>query len=169
MRPTTSRVREATFNALYSLGLIEGAVVVDLFGGTGAMAIEALSRGASYAHIVDQAPRAIGAIEENLETTKFEDRATVHRRDAFSYLGLLESNGTEVDLVIVDPPYRFDQWDELFAALPDATVVVESGEELDPGPQWSNIRTRTYGGSVVMIMERAAETTSHAPTTETST
>ncbi len=167
VRPTTDRVREATFNALFSMGRIEGAIVCDLFGGTGAMAIEALSRGAAHAHIVDSSPRAIGAIEENLETTNFEAQATVHRRDAFSFLQSVQNvvgddTTSEIDLIIVDPPYRYDQWDELFAMLPSATVVVESGDEIDPGDRWSILRSRKYGGSVVMFLEPAARTTKQA-------
>ncbi len=156
VRPTTDRVREATFNALFSMGLIEGSVVCDLFGGTGAMGIEALSRGAAHAHIVDSSNRAIGAIEENLETTSLEAQATVHRRDAFAFLQAL-SPDTDIDLIIVDPPYKFDEWEELFDALPPATLVVESGSEVDPGDEWSIIRSRKYGGSVVMFLEPAVQ------------
>lgn len=174
VRPTTSRVREATFNALFSLGLLDDAVIWDLFAGTAAMAIEALSRGAAHAHVVDRSADAIEAIEMNLQTTNFTDRATVHRMDAFSFLkqhchGHLPSqqgDGTDEahKVIIVDPPYRFDGWDELLGLLeqaPDATVVVESGDEIETGDRWSIVRTRRYGGSVVTIMElKGAEPTS---------
>ncbi len=156
VRPTTDRVREATFNALFSMGVLDDAVVCDLFGGTGAMAIEALSRGAAHAHIVDTTAPAIGSIEENLETTGLTGEATVHRRDAFTYLETLVRDGDPtagIDLFIVDPPYAFDQWQELFDALPKTMVVVESGRPVDPGDAWSILRTRKYGGSVVMFME----------------
>ena len=158
VRPTTNRVREATFNALFSMGLIDDAVVCDLFGGTGAMGIEALSRGAAHAHIVDSSNKAIGAIEENLETTKLEAQATIHRRDAFSFLAAASSLPHELDLIIVDPPYRFDEWEELFAALPPAVLVVENGTEVAPGDAWEILRSRKYGGSVVMFLAPANET-----------
>lgn len=155
VRPTTDRVREATFNALFSMGLIDGAVVCDLFGGTGAMGIEALSRGAAHAHIVDSSNRAIEVIEENLETTNLEAQATVHRRDAFSFLAAVSSLPHDLDIIIVDPPYKFDAWVELFDALPPAVLVVENGAEIDPGDAWEILRSRKYGGSVVMFLAPA--------------
>lgn len=164
VRPTTDRVREATFNVLFSMGLIDDAVVCDLFGGTGAMGIEALSRGAAHAHIVDSSGKAIEVIEENLETTNLEGQATVHRRDAFSFLAAIESLQQQPNLIIVDPPYKFDQWEELFAALPAATLVVEAGSELDAGDDWEMIRSRKYGASVVMILESTTQTTSSRET-----
>ncbi len=157
VRPTTDRVREATFNALFSMGRIDGSVVCDLFGGTGAMAIEALSRGAAHAHIVDSSRKAIEVIEENLETTGLSSQATVHQRDAFSFLQSPLGLAGDIDLIIVDPPYLFDKWDELFSALPPALVVVESGEELNTGSRWSMLRSRRYGGSVVMFLEPSAD------------
>ena len=63
----------------------------------------------------------------------------------------------DIDLIIVDPPYLFDKWDELFSALPPALVVVESGEELNTGSRWSMLRSRRYGGSVVMFLEPSAD------------
>ncbi|MEE9414854.1 MAG: RsmD family RNA methyltransferase [Acidimicrobiales bacterium] len=163
VRPTTNRVREATFNALYSLGVVDRAVVWDLFAGTGAMAIEALSRGAAHAHIIERSSAAIDAIEINLDTTKLASQASVHRLDAFAFLansaerfGLAESGDEARLIAIVDPPYQFDEWAELLELLenvPGLTVVIESGQEIDPGKHWSIVRSRRYGGSVVMIME----------------
>ena len=75
-RPTSDRVREATFNALHSLGAIEGADVLDLFAGSGAMGIEALSRGAAHATFVDHDERARAAVHANLDVTHLADRAT---------------------------------------------------------------------------------------------
>src|SRR4051812_5284478 len=85
-RPTSDRVREATFNALGSLGAVEDARVLDLFAGTGAMAIEALSRGAAHATFVDRDAAAVAAIHTNLETTHLVPLATVVRTDVMRYL-----------------------------------------------------------------------------------
>ncbi len=81
-RPTADRVREATFNALASLDALVDAEVVDLFAGSGAMGIEALSRGAAHATFVDDDRRAIEAVEANLAATGLADRATVVRGPA---------------------------------------------------------------------------------------
>src|SRR5262245_65746565 len=80
-RPTSDRVREATFNALGSLGLVEGSVVLDLFAGSGAMGIEALSRGARRATFVDNDPSALESIRTNLEVTKLAPAATVRSEE----------------------------------------------------------------------------------------
>jgi 16S rRNA (guanine966-N2)-methyltransferase len=97
-RPTTEKVREAIFSML---GDISGARVLDLFCGTGALAIEALSRGAGEATLVDTHPRAA---RENVERLGLPDRAEVVRSDAIRYLR--GAGGGSYDLVLCDPPYR---------------------------------------------------------------
>jgi 16S rRNA (guanine966-N2)-methyltransferase len=148
-RPTADRVREATFNALGSLGVVEGATVLDLFAGSGAMGIEALSRGATAATFVDHDPRAVAAVRANLEATGLADRATVVRADAARYL-----HGTgRVDLAVLDPPYATDDdtWAELLAALPAGVAVLESDREVPLPAGWGILRSRSYGGSVVVL------------------
>jgi 16S rRNA (guanine966-N2)-methyltransferase len=147
-RPTSDRVREATFNALGSLGLVEGAVVVDLFAGSGAMGIEALSRGASRATFVDADRSAVDTIRSNLDRTGLDRTATVIRADALRFAAD-ESAG--FDLALVDPPYAFDGWDDLLASLRVAVVVIESDREIDPGEGWTVVRSRRYGSTVVTI------------------
>jgi len=151
-RPTSDRVREATFNSLGSLGAVEGARVLDLFAGSGAMGIEALSRGAAHATFVDDDRRAIDAIRANLATTGFEAAATVVRGDALRYVA---DHPGAFDLVVADPPYAFDRWPELFAVLDAPVVVAESDRALDPGAQWVVVRSRRSGSTVVTIARRA--------------
>ncbi len=141
-------MREATFNALGSLGLVEGAAVLDLFAGTGAMGIEALSRGASHVTFVDNDWSAVEAIRTNLEVTDLTAKATVIRADAMRF-----ETGTAAgfDLAVVDPPYAFDDWDALLAPLPVPVVVIESDREIDPGSEWAVVRSRRYGSTVVTI------------------
>src|SRR4051812_34670940 len=103
-RPTADRVREATFNALSSLDAIDGAVVVDLFAGSGALGIEALSRGAEHVTFVDNDPKAIAVVRDNLAVTGLSDRATVVRGDALRQLPMVGA----VDLALLDPPYAFE-------------------------------------------------------------
>lgn len=85
-RPTPDRVREAVFNSLHSLGVLPGCRVLDLYAGTGAMGIEALSRGASAAVFVERHPEALAALRANLAATGLEDRAAVVAADVDDYL-----------------------------------------------------------------------------------
>ena len=126
-RPTADRVREALFSML---GSVEGMRVLDLFAGSGALAIEALSRGAREAVFVDSARRAVEAVEANLAGLGIE--AAVHRRDALAYIGGVDED-LRFDLVFVDPPYdaAVRLAPELSQGLPpilsaDALIVSES-------------------------------------------
>jgi 16S rRNA (guanine966-N2)-methyltransferase len=103
-RPTSDRVREALFSAL---GPLDGDRVLDLYAGSGALAIEALSRGAGHAVLVERDPRAVAVIERNLEALGLSaEVATVCRRDALDALRDAQRAGDAYDLVLIDPPYR---------------------------------------------------------------
>jgi 16S rRNA (guanine966-N2)-methyltransferase len=154
-RPTSDRAREATFNALGSLGVIEDATVLDLFAGSGAMGIEALSRDAAHATFVDNDDRARQAIRANLEKTKLGDRATVVAADAFTYLSTVAGR---FDLAVLDPPYPFDRWGEVLAVLPVEVAVLESDRPIEPGAGWTVVRSRRYGTTVVTICRRRSDT-----------
>jgi 16S rRNA (guanine966-N2)-methyltransferase len=148
VRPTTDRVREAVFNALGSLDVLRDAVVLDLFAGSGALGIEALSRGAAHVTFVDSSPQALRAVRENLETCRMAEDATVVRGDALAHLA---RDGGHVDLALLDPPYGFEAWDELLAAIDAEVLVIESDRPIDPGPGTEVLRQRRYGGTVVTI------------------
>lgn len=154
VRPTSDRVREAVFNALYSMGGVEGAVVVDLFAGSGALGIEALSRGARHAVFVETDPDALDAIRTNLGTLGFDQRAEVVARDVFAWVA---APTAVVDLAFVDPPYELDRWDELLALLDAELVVAESDRAIDARPGWRLDRAKAYGATVVSILSRAVE------------
>jgi 16S rRNA (guanine966-N2)-methyltransferase len=147
-RPTSDRVREATFNALGSLGLVDGAAVLDLFAGSGAMGIEALSRGAARATFVDNDRAAVEAIRANLERTSLDGTGSVVRADAVRFAA---DQAAGFDLAVIDPPYAFDGWAELLAVLPVPVAVIESDREIDPGSRWTVVRSRRYGTTVVTI------------------
>src|SRR5262245_10228804 len=100
-RPTSDRVREAVFNALGSLGAVEGARVVDLFAGTGALGIEALSRGAERCTFVERNRGARDVIHENLQNLGLVGRAEVVANDVLLFL----RDAPAFDLALVDPPY----------------------------------------------------------------
>lgn len=151
-RPTSDRVREATFNALDSRGDLAGATVLDLFAGSGALGIEALSRGAAHATLVDNDRDAIAAIHANLETTGLGGSATVVVQDADRFLG--GAGDAVFDIALLDPPYAFDAWDDLLARVPASLVVVESDRTISPPPPWQVAREKRYGSTVVAIFRR---------------
>jgi len=151
-RPTGDRVREATFNALHSLGALDGATVVDPFAGSGALGIEALSRGAAHATFADTDRRAIRAIETNLAATGLGERATVRTEAAERLISGAVEAGERWDLALLDPPYAFDRWDELLLVLPADLAVIESDRAIDPPIGWRVVRQRRYGTTLVSVL-----------------
>jgi 16S rRNA (guanine966-N2)-methyltransferase len=150
VRPTPDRVRESMFNALQSLDAIDGARVLDLFAGSGALGIEALSRGAAHATFVERDRNARTIIETNLRSTGLVDRATVVGRDAASFL-VGAAASPPFDLALLDPPYAFDDWDSVLSVLPARTIVVESDRVLDLPSTWGVVRSKWYGSTLVVI------------------
>jgi 16S rRNA (guanine966-N2)-methyltransferase len=147
VRPTSERVREAIFNSLFSHGLTEGAKVLDLFAGSGALGLEALSRGAAHVTFVDSRRASIECVRANVEALGFTDRATVRTGDAPDHARAAGS----FDLALVDPPYAFDRWEDLLDAIDAATVVIESDRPVDPGSGRRILKQKRYAGTVVTI------------------
>jgi 16S rRNA (guanine966-N2)-methyltransferase len=146
-RPTSDRVREAVFNSLFSLGVIDDAVVLDAFAGSGALGIEALSRGAASVTFVENDRRALEALRRNLDALELVDRSTVIAGDGAAAIAA----GEPVDLVLLDPPYDREDWPELLAGITNATVVIESDREVELPSGWLTYRVRRYGGTVVTL------------------
>ena len=151
-RPTSDRVREATFNALGSLDAVDGATVLDLFAGSGAMGIEALSRGATHATFVERDAAARHAISQNLDTTGFAPQATIVGTEAVAFVAAAPHE--RYDLVICDPPYAFNGWDALLRVLPASIAVLESDREVPVAGAWEVVRAKRYGTTVVTIIRR---------------
>lgn len=149
-RPTTDKVREAVFNALGSLGAVDGARVLDLFAGTGAMGIEALSRGASHCTFVENDRTALVVLRANVATLGLEARSTVVHGDAVT-----APMSNPADIVIADPPYGFDDWAGLLAKVGDALVILESGSPIAIPPGWESLREKRYGRTFVAFLRRA--------------
>ncbi len=172
-RPTSDRVKEALFSMLggpmsagpeVAAGL-QGAVVLDLFAGTGALAIEALSRGAARAVLIERDPGALEALRANLaELGLGEEEAEVRRVDALVALRNARERAETYDLVFVDPPYRHAGvlGRELREALPPllaprARVVTESDRRTEPPLQSPLLEVQTqrrYGDTVITIQRR---------------
>lgn len=121
-RPTTDQVKEAIFNIIQFD--VEGRKVLDLFGGTGQMGIEALSRGAEHATIVDLAPAAVKIIRENLAITKFEDCSRVVQSD---WRGFLSSCREKYHLIFLDPPYHTDMLENALQTIAAIDILSEHG------------------------------------------
>jgi 16S rRNA (guanine966-N2)-methyltransferase len=195
-RPTSDRVREAIFNALWSRGVLDGARVLDLYAGSGALGIEALSRGAAHATFVESDRDARRAIAANLGACGFTDRAGIAAMSVDRFLAgrvdrpvdrfppggddrsvdrLLDSGGDRsvdrhrgarddsysggppwpYDIAFCDPPYAFDDWDDLLERVPADLVVVESGRPVAPPGGWALVRESRYGDTCVSFMSRS--------------
>lgn len=149
-RPTTDKVREAVFNSLASMGVVDGAEVLDLFAGSGAMGIEAISRGAAHCTFVERDRAALAALRANISTLGIDERTAVVAADARSWPGRTRP----FDLVIADPPYSFDGWNELLESLSTGYAVCEAGREVAPPPGWESLRVRRYGRTTVTVLGR---------------
>jgi 16S rRNA (guanine966-N2)-methyltransferase len=178
-RPTSDRVREAIFGVLGSLSLdlspdlgpaadddddrgstIEDATVADLFAGSGALGIEALSRGAARATFVESDRNAAATIERNLTNLGLGAgqpgrSSVVVQSDVLRWLRTADP----VDIAFCDPPYAFSEaeWAELASLLAPVTrlAVLEMGRRRDLGPQWELLKEKHYGGTVVLVARPA--------------
>lgn len=134
-RPTTDRIKETLFNMLQPD--IPGSVFIDLFSGSGAIGIEALSRGAKKVYFVEKAPKALSCIRENLQFTGLADKAVVMAEDARNIWRRLPQD-QHIDLIFMDPPYNNDLEKEVLQALlecdsitDDTLIVVEASLQTD--------------------------------------
>ncbi|MDX2193119.1 MAG: 16S rRNA (guanine(966)-N(2))-methyltransferase RsmD [Gemmatimonadales bacterium] len=149
VRPTADRVREALMSIL--AGRLEGARVLDLFAGSGALGLEALSRGAAHAEFVDVGARSLDAIRRNIEALGVGDRATVRRGDALRVIAGLAAGA--YDIAFADPPYRLGLAPQVvarFRAVPFARLLVV---EHDPAEPVAGDDARRYGDTVLTFLE----------------
>jgi 16S rRNA (guanine966-N2)-methyltransferase len=155
-RPTSDRVRENVFNIVAPW--VEGARVLDLYAGSGAMGLEALSRGAKSATFVEADPDAVRTIERNLDKLRLTG-ATVLRLQATTGLAQEAAAGRKYDLVLLDPPYAMTDYDALALYLPrvladDGLLVLESSARVEPELPGLAVRTtRKYGSTRVTVFE----------------
>ena len=155
-RPTSDRTREAAFNLI---GPVDGARVLDLFAGSGAMGLEALSRGASQAVFVESDRAACRTIEQNLDRLRLTG-AVVVCSDAARALAADAAAGQRYDLILVDPPYRlFSEVEPLLSRYvpavltEDGIVVVETSEREEPELALPKRTSRRYGSARLTVFE----------------
>ncbi len=155
-RPTSDRVRENVFNIVAPW--VEGARVLDLYAGSGAMGLEALSRGAQAVVFVEADADAVRAIERNLDRLRLTS-ATVVRLGVTTGLAQEAAAGRKYDLVLADPPYAMTDYDTLARYLPrvlaeDGLLVLESAAKTEPELPGLAVRTtRRYGSTRVTVFE----------------
>ncbi len=147
VRPTTDRVREAVGNRLLSMEVLREARVLDLFAGTGALGLEALSRGAAHATFVENAPAALQALEANIDALDMTDRTTVVRADAATWRA-----PSHFDVAFIDPPYTFQAWAALLLTLDAAYAVCESRHAVEAPHGWELVRFDRYGTTVITLL-----------------
>ena len=165
-RPTTDRVRESLFGILASAGMLQGANVADLYAGTGALGIEALSRGARRATLVESARHALTVLRENVESLGVQDRVRVLAGDVGACAGRLVTDGP-FDLVLADPPWADVSSGEVVTALaslaaagafaPGSTLVLEHASR-SPAPDilgFAREDTRRYGDTALTFYKPA--------------
>jgi 16S rRNA (guanine966-N2)-methyltransferase len=159
-RPATDLVRGAIFSMLGGLAR-SWSLVLDLYSGTGAMGIEALSRGAGWADFVDRQRRCCAIIKQNLEQTRLADRAHVYCMEVEKAISILDK---EYDIIIMDPPYRNTAIGETITKLagsklvgPDTIVVVTHSSHLNLEPAYPPLKTikeRRHGDSCIAIFQK---------------
>ena len=156
VRPVSDRVREGLFSSIEPW--IQGARVLDLYAGTGAVGIEALSRGAEHATFVDRAPAAIAAVRDNLRRAALEDRGAVQRSDVRRFLERAQEHAPGFDLVFLDPPYDAGpaELDPVLAAL-DVRCPAQRGFHRGPEPrvqEFQRCDSATLGGRETTLLRR---------------
>ena len=165
-RPTQDRIKETLFNMINND--LYGAAFLDLFAGSGAIGIEALSRGAKEAVFIDNGSRQTACIRDNLKTTRLEDKAMVMNSDVISGLKMLERNGKKFDLVFMDPPYDrelekhvMEVFQDSVLADEDTLFIIEASSGTDfswAGPMgYEIVRTKEYKTNKHVFLMKALD------------
>lgn len=145
LRPTADRLRETLFDVLTAgnPAALEGTIWIDLYAGTGAVGIEALSRGAAMVYFVESSARAVELIRKNAQLLGIEKGFQIMKQDALRALRQLDGLHVQADLVFLDPPYRMEEtYRQALATIsdlklfkPESVVIAEHQKKFDPGAQ----------------------------------
>ena len=168
IRPTSDRLRETLFNVLTAghPGALEGSVWLDLYAGTGAVGIEAISRGAAKVYFVEQSAAAVKVIQDNLKSLGIRSGVEVIQKDVGKALAQLQNE--EMDFVFLDPPYRLQEiyHDTLsriggWSSLKTTTIVIaEHDKKFDPGGEFGELKRfrKLQQGDAALSFYRRGET-----------
>jgi 16S rRNA (guanine966-N2)-methyltransferase len=148
VRPTSDRLRETLFNVLAASHQLEDSIWIDVYAGTGAIGIEALSRGASQVYFAETSQRAAAVIRKNLASLDIQEGFEVLEREAEQALRVLDSQAVACDFCFLDPPYRSQQdYEDCLGFLsqsrllsPTSLVVAEHDKHYDPGDAFGSLR-----------------------------
>ncbi|SFM00337.1 Conserved hypothetical protein 95 [Gracilibacillus orientalis] len=124
-RPTGDKVKESLFQMIGPF--FDGGICLDLFAGSGALAIEAISRGMNKAILVDKQPKAISIIHQNVNHLHIQDRVEIYRNDAIRALKAIQKRAIQFDTIFLDPPYHKVSYDKLLYGITSADIVKENG------------------------------------------
>lgn len=148
-RPTLSKVRMGVFNTLYSLiGDFEGKTFLDVFGGSGVMGLEALSRGFAVVKVFEKNPKAAEIIKKNYKQFGIKPDLTIGDSEK-----LIKKISTNYDVVYVDPPYQSGLYESILKEIKGNIIVVEGIKEIDFNG-FELIKTKSYGGKLVSFIHR---------------
>jgi len=164
IRPTTDRTKETLFNVLQQQ--VGGSYFLDLFSGTGAIGIEAFSRGARKVVLVEQAKDSIACIKDNLHTTKSEDEIRLLEMDVFGAIKYLEASGDRFDIIFMDPPYdkllekrALEMLSQSELLAEDGLIVVEASKETDfsylPEMGYSIYKEKVYKNNMHLFIKKS--------------
>ena len=175
IRPTADRLRETLFNVLTAGNpvALEGTVWLDLFAGTGAVGIEALSRGASMVQFVESSARAAELIKQNLASLGIHAGFRILKEESIRALHALESSGAVADFVFLDPPYdmveayrqTLERLSKSRLLSPDSIVIVEHQKKFDPGESFESLcrYRKLQQGDAALSFYRLEQKTADAP------
>ena len=167
-RPTTDKVKESIFNIIGPY--FDGGVALDLFGGSGNLGIESLSRGIDRVIFVDRETIAINTIKQNVKDLKIEDQVEIYRNDAFKALKAIVKRGLQFDLILLDPPYKGQRINEIIEFIHENELLAMDGiimaeclkeDELHESiGDIHQVKREIYGITAITIYNRVDETNS---------
>ena len=149
-RPTLSKVRQGVFNTLFSMiGEFEGKTFLDLFGGSGVMGLEALSRGFEEVIVFEKNPKAAQILKKNYSTLGISPNLKIG--DSLKLVKILDRS---FDVIYIDPPYYSGIYEDIFAKLPPANIIIAEHSEPLKINGYNLIKEKSYGGKLVSFWQK---------------